>query len=80
MCIIVYGITLVLLFWNSISSLYLFIQNKDVHDNSLLLLYIHDCGTNIIIPTYAIDSNQGIVKEYKTKKNHHYCGNQDSEH
>ena len=34
-----------------------------------------------MIPTYAIDSNQGIVKECKNKKkHHHYCGSQDSEH
>ena len=59
MCIIVYEISLVLLFWNllSISSLYFLIQNEDVHRNSLLLLYIHDCEISIAgIPTYAIDS------------------------
>ena len=37
------------LFWNllSIISLYLLIQNENVHGNSLLLLDIHDCEINI---------------------------------
>ena len=39
------------------SSLYLLIQNENVHVNSLFLLYIHDCEISIVgIPTYAIDS------------------------
>ena len=42
-CIIVYEISLVLLFWNllSISSLYFLIQNENVHFKRIILLDIH---------------------------------------
>ena len=42
-CIIIYGIALVLLFWNllSISSLYLLLQNESVHFKRIILLCIH---------------------------------------